>query len=151
MPHSYTSILTHLVFGTKSRDPLIDAELEPQLNAYIGGIVRNLGGTLIAIDGWFDHRHLLAAHPPTLSVAELARLIKTNSSKWVHETWPSLRGFAWQDGYGGFSVGRGERDRIEAYILNQKEHHRVETFEEEFVRFLEDSGITFDSKYLWKR
>jgi REP element-mobilizing transposase RayT len=106
---------------------------------------------MIAADGWFDHCHVLARHPAALSVSDLARLVKTNSSKWIHETWPRLGGFGWQDGYAGFSVGKSEIDRIEAYIRNQKEHHRVETFEEEFVRFLTENGVAFDSKYLWPR
>ena len=123
MPHSYTSIVVHVVFSTKDRKPQIDTALEERLYPYLGGILRELGGKLIAINGVEDHLHLLAAMTATMSVAEAVRKIKGSSSKWIHETFPDRPRFAWQRGYAAFSVSESQISRVAAYIDRQKIHH----------------------------
>ena len=128
MPHTYTSLLVHIIFSTKDRRPYLDAELRPRLFPYMGGILRELGGTPILVNGPDDHVHALTALPPTRSLSDVMRVLKTNSSRWVHEQWPARRDFAWQSGYGAFTVSRSNVDEVERYIAGQEEHHRHVTF-----------------------
>ena len=150
MAHSYTHLLSHLNFSTKDRAPYIDAELMANLHLYLGGIVRELGGDAICIKGPSDHVHMLAGLPGSLAVADAMRVVKTNSSRWVHETWASRRDFAWQTGYAAFSVSRSNADEVRRYIDAQEEHHRKTTFEEELVAFLKRHGIEYDERYIWQ-
>ncbi len=150
MAHSFANLLTHVIFSTKDRQPLIDAELKPRLFAYLGGIVHELGGVALLINGPADHVHALVKLPHTLAVADAMRVIKTNSSRWVHETWPARRAFAWQAGYGAFSVSPSHVEAVRAYIAGQEEHHRRVTFQEEFVEFLRRHGIEYDERYIWE-
>jgi len=150
MPSSYTSLLYHLIFGTKGRRPLITRELQQRLYEYIGGIVSREEGRLIAVGGVQDHIHMLVSIPPTKAVSDFLRIVKTNSSKWIHETFRESTDFGWQDGYGAFSVSKSGIDDVRAYIATQEEHHRRVSFEEEFVAFLKRNEIEFDERYLWK-
>lgn len=149
MPHAYTSIVTHVIFATKDRAPILPEELDDELHAFVGGILRSLRGGLLAADGWLDHRHLLAWHPASLSVADLARHVKSRSSAWINETRRVRGRFAWQSGYSAFSVSKSNIQTVTDYIAKQKEHHRVVTFQEEWIAFLRKNDITFDSKYTW--
>lgn len=149
MAHTFTSLLVHVIFSTKDRRPLLDVDLRPRLLPYIGGIVREAGGTPLVMNGVDDHVHLLLGLPALLSVADAMRLLKTNSSRWVHEQWPQRRAFAWQAGYGAFSVSRSNVDEVERYIAQQEEHHRRLTFQEEYLTFLRRHGIEFDERYVW--
>jgi len=149
MPQSFASLHCHLVFSTKHRAPSITAALQPRLFAYCGGILRDAGTVLVAAGGMPDHVHLLVSLGRDASVAEVMRLVKANSSKWVHETFPELAGFAWQTGYGAFAVSYSLIDRVRAYIDHQAEHHRKMTFQEELVAFLNRHGITYDERYVW--
>jgi REP element-mobilizing transposase RayT len=149
MPHTATNLLVHLIFSTKQRCPLIKPDFERDLHAYLGGIIREIGGAALCINGTADHVHLLVQVPATLSVADMARLIKTNSSRWVHERWPQHRHFAWQTGYGAFSVSESGINAVRDYVARQPEHHRSRSFQEEFRTFLRKNGITFDERYLW--
>lgn len=106
MSHTFTHLVVHVVFGTKDRAPLISASIKADLFAYIGGIIRELDGKTLAINGMPDHIHLLISLPATLAVADAIRVVKTNSSRWVHEKWPERGAFGWQQGYGAFSVSR---------------------------------------------
>jgi putative transposase len=115
-----------------------------------GGIIKNEKGALIAAGGTPDHVHLLAGSHPDKAVADIVRLIKANSSKWVHENFPPQSAFAWQAGYGAFSVSRSNLDEVRRYIENQDEHHRRVSFEEEFRQFLDRHGIAYDPRYLWR-
>src|SRR5581483_7183988 len=124
MPQSYFSVNLHLIFSTKHRDPLITADLQPRLFEYVGGILREQSSVLLAAGGMPDHVHLLVSLGKEISVAELLRLVKANSSKWVHDTYPSLRHFAWQSGYGAFSVSFSNLPVVKRYLANQAEHHR---------------------------
>ncbi|MDB5333274.1 MAG: transposase IS200-family protein [Phycisphaerales bacterium] len=110
MAHTYANLLTHVIFGTKDRSEFIDVQLASALHPYLGGIIRELNGTALAINGPTDHIHLLLALPPNLALSEAMRVLKTNSSRWVHEQWPRRRAFAWQTGYGAFSVSQSNAD-----------------------------------------
>ena len=151
MPHSYVSNLVHYIFSTKERYPFIDPELESRLWPYMGGIARENGMKALAIGGTTDHVHTLLSLPATLSVAKAIQLIKGGSSKWVHDQLPSYRKFAWQDGYGAFSVSASQTKSVIRYIVGQKEHHREKTFEEEFLEFLDKYGVEYDRRYLFRR
>ncbi len=149
MAHSHVHLLSHVIFGTKNRSRWIEPETRKRLLPYMGGIVRELGGNALAINGTEDHVHLLMLLPATESMADAMRVVKTNSSRWIHETWTSKKMFAWQTGYAAFSVSRSGREEVARYIENQEEHHRRMTFEEEYVAFLERHGIAYDDRYLW--
>ena len=127
--------------------PLIDADIKLRLHAYLGGIVRELGGTALIIGGTNDHVHLLIGLPPTLALSDVVRTIKTNSSRWMHEQGKTE--FEWQRGFGAFSVSSANLDAIKRYIANQEEHHQKTTFRDEFIDFLQRSETEFDEKYLW--
>jgi putative transposase len=150
MSHTFTHLAAHVVFGTKDRSPLIGVKIKQRLFSYMGGIVRELGGRALIINGMPDHAHLLLCLPATVAIADAVRTIKANSSRWVHETWPERKGFSWQQGYGAFSVSRSAISDVEAYIANQEEHHRKITFEEEFVALLKRHDIQFEATFLWK-
>lgn len=149
MPHTFTNLLVHVVFSTKDRQPFLDTELRPRLFPYMGGIVRELGGVPLALNGPNDHVHALVTVPATLALADLMRVLKTNSSRWVHEQWPQRCSFAWQTGYGAFSVSKSNAPEVERYITGQEEHHRHVSFQEEFLAFLRRHGIAFNERYVW--
>ena len=149
MPHSYTSIMVHVVFATKDRKPQLDAALEERLYPYLSGILRGLGGKLFTVNGVEDHIHLLASIKATMSIAETVAKIKGSSSKWVHDTFPDRFRFAWQRGYGAFSVSESQVPRVATYIERQKIHHQKIAFRDEFLRLLKGHGISPDEKYLW--
>lgn len=150
MPHSYVSNLMHCIFSTKERMPLIDAALEARLWPYMGGVARENKIRALAIGGTSDHVHTLLSLPATMNVAKAVQLIKGGSSKWVHDTFHGHRKFAWQDGYGAFSVSASQLDRTIAYINRQKEHHRKRTFEEEFIAFLDKHGVEYHRRYVFR-
>jgi putative transposase len=150
MAHSTTNLLTHIIFSTKDRQPFLVAELRPRLYAYLGGIVRELDGQALGIGGTADHVHLLIKLPPTVSIADAARVLKANSSKWLHEKWPARRRFAWQTGYGAFSVSESGVPATLGYIARQAEHHKKTTFQKEFLQFLKKHRIPYDERYLWR-
>src|SRR5262245_38828509 len=124
MPSSYTSLHYHLIFSTKNRVRQITADIRERLYQYMGGIIADKKGRLIAAGGIEDNVHLLASTHPTVAPADLARDVKANSSRWVHETFPGKQDFAWQDGYGAFAVSYSNIDDVKRYIANQEQHHR---------------------------
>lgn len=149
MPHSFTSQLMHCVFSTKERRPLINADLQQRLWPYLGGIARENKMRALAIGGTEDHVHLLVTLPATLSVAKAMQLIKGGSSKWVHDSFPQHQTFAWQEGYGAFSISISDVKRTVTYIENQAEHHRRRDFKQEFLMFLKKHEIEYDERYIW--
>jgi REP element-mobilizing transposase RayT len=149
MPHTYSYLAYHIVFSTKGRAQSINRELASNLHAYIGGIVREEGGVPVIINGVPDHVHLLVILPASISIANLLRVVKTNSSKWIHQKWPDHSSFGWQAGYGAFSVSRSVMDKTEKYIFQQEEHHRKMTFQEEFLMLLKQHNIEYDERYIW--
>ncbi len=148
MPHSYVNNLVHYVFSTKERVSLIDQDLESRLWPYIAGIARENGIKALAIGGTSDHLHTLLSLPATMSIAKAVQLVKGGSSKWVHEISPRYGKFAWQEGYGAFSVSASQRDKTVAYIRGQREHHQKRTFREEFLEFLDKHGVEYDPRYV---
>lgn len=148
MGQSLANLLTHIIFSTKNREMLLDPEVAPRMHAYLGGIARHNKCVPIEIGGVSDHVHLLIAVHPTVAVAELVRLLKANSSKWMHEE-VGRPAFAWQTGYGAFSVSESNCDTVREYIRNQAEHHRTRTFQEELIAFLERHGVAYDLQYIW--
>ena len=149
MPHSYISCCIHYVFSTKDRCRTISPEMRERLWAYMGGIARENKMKALAVGGTADHVHILLVLPSTISIAKAIQLIKGGSSKWLSDAFPALRNFAWQEGYGAFSISVSGIDDTVAYIKAQDEHHRKRTFEEEFLAFLKKHGIAYDERYIW--
>ncbi len=144
MPTAYTMNFYHTIFSTKHRENLIVPELEQRLYPFIGGILRDLRCTLLAINGMPDHVHLLIRYRADLSHSEMLQQIKGRSSKWINETWLQRGRFAWQEGYGGFTVSKSAVPDVETYIARQKEHHKRQDFKAEFLEFLSRHEIKFD-------
>jgi REP element-mobilizing transposase RayT len=147
MPHTFSSLLVHCVFSTKYRRPAVSPELQPRLWAYIGGIAREHGMKALAVGGTGDHVHLLLLLPATMTLVTAMRQIKSGSSRWMHET-TGLPGFAWQEGYGAFSIGHAQVEATVAYIAGQREHHRKRDFQAEFVAILKKHGIAYDARFV---
>ncbi|HEY1272593.1 MAG TPA: IS200/IS605 family transposase [Terriglobales bacterium] len=147
MSHTYTSELIHCVFSTKHRRDLISEDLQPRLWSYLGGIARTNGFKAIAIEGTRNHSHVLLSLPATMALAKAVQLLKGGSSKWINE----IEGghFAWQEGYGAFTLGISQQADTIRYINCQGEHHKKRSFEEEFVAFLKKHGIDYDPKHVW--
>jgi putative transposase len=150
MPGSFSSLSYHVVFSTKDRLPLITPDLAPRLHAYLGGAARAKGDVALTVGGMPDHIHLLLSLAGDRAVASAVRDVKANSSRWVHETCPEMRRFAWQEGYAAFTVGVSGIEQVRGYIRNQETHHREVSFQEEFVSFLRRHGLEFDERYLWR-
>jgi REP element-mobilizing transposase RayT len=140
----------HCVFSTKERRPFITPELREWLWPFIGGIARQNKMKAIEVGGVEDHVHILLSLPATMAVSKALQLIKGGSSKWIHETFPEQRGFAWQEEYGAFSVSVSQLDKTVEYIKGQEAHHRKMTFQEEFLALLKKHRIEYDDRYLWK-
>lgn len=136
------------MWSTKNREPVLSSDLRSRLWPYLGGIARENNVKAIAIGGAADHVHFLVSLPATLSIAKALQLLKGNSSKWIHETFPNMRSFEWQEGYGAFSIAISGVDATVAYIRNQTEHHRTRSFREEFVAMLRRHGLDYDERML---
>lgn len=149
MSRTYTNLLYHLVFSTKERIPLISPSFRDEVNSYLGGIVRDLGGTPIEIGGVADHLDLLIKLKPTATLSDVMRELKAGSSKWLNEDKMKLRKFGWQDGYAAFSVSKSQAPRLREYISNQDAHHRRIGYKEEFLALLQRHEIEYEEKYLW--
>ena len=104
---------------------------------------------LICAGGMFDDVHLYTSLPSTISIADFVNAVKSNSSRWIHESFATSKGFAWQEGYGAFSVSKSEQRRVIRYIRNQRRHHAKRSFKDEFIEFLVQNEIEYDEKYLW--
>ncbi len=146
---SYTSLFYHVVFSTKGRATLLTEDLLDRTGQYIGGIVRGLKGQLLVAGGTPDHIHLAGVIPPTEAVSDFIGKVKSNSSGWIHETFPEMRDFRWQDGYAAFSVSPSILPKVKQYIRSQGEHHKQQTFEEELIALLDKHGVEYDERYLW--
>jgi putative transposase len=148
MSSTHLSLHVHLIFGTKYQRPFIAGEWRQRLHAYLGGAARTLGAVPEAVGGVADHVHLLLGLRATHCLADVMRDVKRASSAWVHETIGD-REFGWQDGYGAFTVSASLLETVKRYIARQEEHHRKETFQEEYIELLRRSGVEFDERYLW--
>jgi len=150
MPQSLVQIYVHLVFSTKSRQLfLTDAVTRDRLHAYLAGICKGAEAPALIVGGATDHVHILCRLAKTLSVADLVRDLKRDSSSWVKTEFPQLGDFYWQLGYGAFSVSPSHVDALMTYIANQMEHHRTETFQDEFRRLCRKYGVKLDERYVW--
>lgn len=147
MSHTSGNILLHLIFSTQGRRPLIKQHFRADLFAYLGGIIREMHGTALIINGNCDHVHILVRVRPVHSAAEVARVVKTNSSRWLREKYHPH--FAWQRGYGVFSVSESSVAAVTKYIAAQEEHHQKLSFQEEFVAFLKKNNVAYDARYIW--
>jgi len=147
MSHTSGNILLHFIFSTQGRRPLIKSEFRDDLFAYLGGIIREMHGTALIINGAADHAHMLIRVRPAHSASEIARVVKANSSRWVREKYSA--GFSWQTGYGVFSVSKSSVTAVTEYIARQQEHHKKHSFQEEFVAFLKRNHIEYDQRYIW--
>ena len=148
MSRTFTKLLTHIIFSTRDREPLIVPEFKSELYAYLGGLTRELRGKAYATNGTTDHVHMLVGLPPVVSISEGMRFIKSNSSGWIHDKWPR-KSFGWQLGYGAFSVSKSNVPEVLRYIANQEVHHRRSTFKEEFLDLLRRYEIDCDERYIW--
>jgi REP element-mobilizing transposase RayT len=148
MPSTHLSLHYHVVFSTKNREPRITVQWRERLHAYLGGVARQSSAIPEAVGGVADHVHLLLGLPATVRLADVVRDIKAVSSKWVHDE-VGDSAFAWQEGYGAFSVSPSQRDNVRSYIARQEEHHRKRTFKEEYLELLLRNGVDFDEQYLW--
>ncbi|HWZ76790.1 MAG TPA: IS200/IS605 family transposase [Candidatus Sulfotelmatobacter sp.] len=147
MSHTSGNILLHFIFSTEGRRPSIKRAVRDDLFAYLGGIVREMNGTALIINGANDHVHMLIRVRPAHSAAESARVVKANSSRWARQKHSA--GFAWQTGYGVFSVSESTVVAVTKYIAEQEEHHKKRSFPEEFVAFLKKNRVEYDPKYIW--
>jgi putative transposase len=145
---SFTSCLMHCVFATKGRHPWIQRGLQERLWPYLGGIARENKMKALIVGGVEDHIHILVSLPAILSTAKAVQLLKGNSSKWVHDTFRELSHFAWQDGYGAFSIGISGIEETTRYIAGQTEHHRKMSFREEVEIFLKKHGMEYHDRDL---
>jgi putative transposase len=144
MANTYTNLLCHIVFSTQDRRPSLTRDLRPEHYAYMGGIVRNHDGVLLAIGGTADHVHLLARIPPSIALADMVRELKASSSKWLGERIL----FAWQRGYSAFSVSESSQAAVAEYIAGQETHHQDMPYDRELVRLLELHNVEFDPRFL---
>ncbi|HEX8736804.1 MAG TPA: IS200/IS605 family transposase [Pyrinomonadaceae bacterium] len=149
MSQSFIKLTYHIVFATKNRVPVLNKEIRSCLYEYCGGITRNLKGVLVEIGGIEDHIHALVSLSPNINLAEFVQKLKANSSRWLNKTYFS--DFAWQTGYGAFTVSESQIERVRNYIRNQEIHHnKYGGFENEFESLLKAHGIDYNRDYLWK-
>jgi REP element-mobilizing transposase RayT len=149
MAQSLAKVLLHLVFSTKHREPKIAAALRTRLHAYLAGACRELDSEAYRVGGTENHVHIACTLPRTMAVSDLLQEIKKSSSMWVKQQTDGCPEFAWQAGYGAFSLGQSQLPALVRYIDNQQEHHRVRTFEDELRTLLRKYGVPFDEKHLW--
>jgi len=148
MSHTYSSNRIHLIFSTKGREKRLSIDFQPKLWSYMAGIAHNHGFEATQIGGVEDHCHALIVLPTAMSLAKAVQTIKGCSSKWLNETADAGPNFAWQEGYGAFSVSASQTSGVIAYIRNQVEHHTKRNYEEEFLEFLKRYGISYDPAHV---
>jgi putative transposase len=149
MANTYTCLHYYIIFSTKDREPWLKPDIQDRVWSYLAGIAQNNKMNPIQIGGMPDHVHLVVGLPTTLSMSEALHLIKGGSSKWIKEELPGMRGFAWQDGYSAFTVSQSNLAEVVSYVKNQHEHHRVKTFQEEYLAFLEKHGLEYERRYVF--
>ena len=149
MSHTLRNHYFHLIWSTKDRKNLIEKSYVNDLYRYMGGIIRDHKGHLLEAGGIENHVHLLIYLSNLDKYSEIIREIKAGSSRWVHKTIPKSWDFAWQEGYGSFTVSKSQTENVSRYIQNQEEHHKTITFEEEFIKFLEVHEIEYDPRFVF--
>lgn len=148
MAHTFTSLIYHIVFSTQGRISLIKPDQRSELFAYLGGLVREQGGTAMIVNGVSDHVHMLIVLRPDVSLSDVMKFVKANSSRWMKRRYGKT--FAWQKGYGAFSVSRSGVDAVVEYIRKQEMHHKKMDFEREFVLLLAKNEVEYDPEFLWR-
>jgi putative transposase len=149
MAQSLSKVLLHIIFSTKNRYLFIDEKIESELYAYIVSISKTCGSYVHKIGGIDDHIHLFANLPRTLSISNLLEEIKKNSSKWIKTKGIKYRDFSWQKGFGAFSVSSSQHESVVTYIENQKEHHKKQSFQDEYRKILQLHNVPFDERFVW--
>ncbi len=149
MANTYINILVHTVFSTKNREMWLSSPLRERLYPYLCGIARENKFKVLSIGGVDNHIHILLSLNSTTSIAKAIQFLKGGSSKWIHETFPELKLFSWQEGYGAFSIGISNMEETIKYIENQENHHKKIGFQDEYLNFLRKNNVEFDVKYLW--
>lgn len=149
MANTFSHNYHHIVFSTKNRVDFIDPKIEHRVWAYIGGIARKHRMMALQVGGIDNHVHALLSSPPSIAPSKMAQYLKGDSSHWIHNTFQDLSGFAWQDGYGVFTVCKSHAAKVVEYIKNQRRHHEKQSFEEEFVELLRLHEIEYDERFLF--
>ena len=149
MPQSLASVLVHLVFSTKNREPLITEAIEPELHKYLSTVFRGCDSPALLVGGYKDHIHTLFSLSRTWAIADIVEEVKTSSSKWIKTKGEEFRQFHWQSGYGAFSVSQSNVEQVKDYIAKQKEHHSKQDFQFEYRGLLKKYQIEFDEQYVW--
>jgi len=150
MPQSLSDVNLHLIFSTKDRYPFLDHEVRDSMHRYLATLCRDLGSTCWKVGGVSDHVHIVTSLPRTLSQSQLLEDIKKKSSKWIKEINAAQYGkFAWQAGYGAFSVSRSNLDKVVSYVANQESHHEQLSFQDEYRVFLTKHYVEYDERYVW--
>lgn len=149
MANTYTCQHYHIIFSTKLRERWITPDIEQRIRSYLGGIAAENKMTPLKIGGVEDHVHLVLGIHPTVAISQALKLLKTGSSGWIHNAFPGMKGFGWQDGYASFAVSKSLLPEVIAYVENQKDHHKTRTFQEEYLAFLRKHDIDFDERYVF--
>ncbi len=149
MPQSLASVYLHIVFSTKNRAPFITPDLRKRLYLYLAAITLGTGTKTLDINGVDDHVHLLVSFGREVTIADIVKTLKAASSRWVHDTFPDQRAFAWQNGYGAFSVGYPDLDAVRGYLAIQEKHHKATTFQRGVPRASPGAGTEWDERYVW--
>jgi putative transposase len=149
MAQTLVNLMVHVVFSTKNRQPMITPEVEPELYAYLGGTAKNLDSRCLAAGGTENHLHLLISQSKKVALCHLMEELKKSSSKWIKTKGSAFQTFSWQDGYGAFTIGESQVEALKLYLARQKERHKKQTFEEEFMLLLKKYHVQYDEHYLW--
>jgi REP element-mobilizing transposase RayT len=149
MPQSLSNILIHLTFSTKHREPLLDPQIRDEVFRYLAGVLKEMDCPPLIVGGYLDHIHVLFAQSRTTTVAKVVETIKSSSSRWLKTKGEKYKAFAWQAGYGAFSVSESNAETVTRYIAGQDRHHAKTTFQEELRRLLEKHRVAFDERYVW--
>ena len=149
MSQSLTRLIVHAIFSTKNREPMLSPEIRPELYVYMGGILKSLSCAPLAINGTDDHVHLLFILSKNIALAKVFEEVKGTSSQWIKTKSAVMKTFAWQGGYGAFSVSESQHQKVSDYIAHQEEHHRKLTFKDELLALFQKHNVEYDEKYLW--
>ncbi len=150
MPNTYTQLYVQIIFAVQGRKHFIKEDIREEVQQYISGIIASKKQKLYAIYCMPDHTHIFLSHQPNVAISDITRDIKSGSSGWIKEKFPSLQSFAWQEGFGAFSYSKSQAQKVVNYIINQPIHHQKKTFKHEYIALLNAFEVKFDSKYLFE-
>jgi putative transposase len=150
LANTYSQLNIHVIFSVKGRENLLPSKIRPEIFKYISGILNNLGQYPLAVNGYQDHVHIFFEMQPAKSLSDIVRVVKANSSKWINENKMIKGKFSWQEGYGGFSYSRSQRNNVIQYIINQASHHEKISFRSEYLKLLKLFEIDFEEQYIFE-